>query len=81
MFFFGLSKFYHKINSPSAYTGDWQPSFGVGAPHASLPSEPPRFDASRASGPPVAPPQRYMPGTRKRKLCVHHASGNCRYGR
>jgi len=65
---------------PSHFDGDWQPSFGVGAPHASLPSEPPRFDASRASGPPVAPPQRYMPGTRKRKLCVHHASGNCRYG-
>mmetsp|Transcript_94189 Transcript_94189/g.224218 ORF Transcript_94189/g.224218 Transcript_94189/m.224218 type:complete len:273 (+) Transcript_94189:2-820(+) len=30
-------------------------------------------------GEPV-PPQRFTPGTRKRKLCIHHESGNCRYG-
>lgn len=69
-------------------SGDWQPSFGFGAPHASGPSEP-AFDARAAPAPapaptvpgaPVVPPQRFMPGTRKRKLCVHHANGNCRYG-
>ncbi|CAE7486727.1 unnamed protein product [Symbiodinium sp. CCMP2456] len=26
------------------------------------------------------PQQRFVPGTRKRKLCIHHEAGNCRYG-
>ncbi|CAK9098914.1 unnamed protein product [Durusdinium trenchii] len=72
--------------------GDWQPSFGVtppppaqrSAPFAESGSAPPA--TAPATLPGVAqsgaqvPPQRFVPGTRKRKLCVHHAAGNCRYG-
>ncbi|CAE7236091.1 unnamed protein product, partial [Symbiodinium microadriaticum] len=59
-------------------SGDWQPSFGF----ASAPSKPRPAPEAPLSGvlPQQPPQQRFVPGTRKRKLCIHHEAGNCRYG-
>ncbi|CAJ1352071.1 unnamed protein product [Effrenium voratum] len=67
-------------HQPPQDSGDWQPQFGfTPAPPAAPPPAPvPRMPPG-VGGEPV-PPQRFTPGTRKRKLCIHHESGNCRYG-